>query len=171
MPPVNILDLGTGSGALALALAKAFPPAAVIGVDKSAAALALAQENREACGLAGRVEFILSDWFSALTPARQFDLIVANPPYLSDAETKATAPEVREFEPVMALSAGANGAAALEKIIRGAPAFLAAGGLLACETGIAQHAQLQPLAAQAGFQRTESVADLTGRERFLLAFG
>ena len=170
-PPANILDLGTGGGALALALARAHPQAAVTAVDKSAEALALAQENLAACGLAGRVQFVLSDWFSALPADRQFDLIVANPPYLSDTETGATAPEVREYEPRMALSAGANGAAALEAIILAAPAYLAAGGLLACETGIAQHAQLQPLAGRAGFARTESVADLTGRERYLLAFG
>jgi release factor glutamine methyltransferase len=170
VPPASILDLGTGSGAIALALAKLFPESAVTAVDKSEPALALARENAEATGLAGRVTFLASDWFSALPPDRRFQLIVANPPYLSDAETVAAQPEVKEFEPVSALSAGPNSAAALEQIIPQARAWLEPGGLLACETGIAQHPQLLALAAGAGFVRTESRQDLTGRDRFVLAF-
>ncbi len=168
--PVGILDLGTGSGAIALALAKIYPEAAVTAVDKSGEALALARENAETCGLVGRVRLILSDWFSALPAGEQFQLIVANPPYLSDEETKAAPPEVKNFEPAMALSAGANSAAALEQIIPGARPWLAAGGLLACETGIAPHGHLLDLAAKSGYGRTESLRDLTGRDRYLLAF-
>jgi release factor glutamine methyltransferase len=170
VPPASILDLGTGSGAIALALAKLFPESAVTAVDKSEAALALARENAESTGLAGRVTFLVSDWFSALPPDRRFQLIVANPPYLSDEETAAAQPEVKVFEPAMALSAGRNGAMALEQIISGARARLEPGGLLACETGIAQHPQLLALAAGAGFVRTESRQDLTGRDRYVLAF-
>ena len=169
-PPAGILDLGTGSGAIALALARQYPEAAVVAVDKSAEALALAGENAAACGLAARVQFIRSDWFAGLEAGKTFQLIVANPPYLSDAEVQAAEPEVRDFEPPMALSAGPAGAAALEHIIRAERPFLAPGGLLACETGIAQHAQLLPLAGQAGYGRAESLRDLTGRERYLLAF-
>lgn len=168
--PTGILDLGTGSGAIALALARIYPGAAVTAVDKSADALALARENAEACGLSGRVRFVLADWYSGLSADEQFPLIVANPPYLSDVETSAAQPEVKDFEPVMALSAGPNSAAALEQIISGARPHLAAGGLLACETGIAQHGSLLLLAAKAGFTRTESLRDLTGRDRYLLAF-
>lgn len=169
-PPASILDLGTGSGAIALALAKIYPEAAVTAVDQSEAALALARENAAACGFAARVNFLVSDWFSAVPAGAQFPLIVANPPYLSDEETRAAQPEVKDFEPVMALSAGANSAAALERIIQGACSHLAPGGLLACETGIAQHPELLALGARAGFARTESLRDLSGRDRYLLAF-
>ena len=168
--PATILDLGTGSGAIALALAKIYPGATVTAVDKSADALALARENAEACGLAERVRFVLADWYSGLATEERFPLIVANPPYLSDEETRAAPPEVKDFEPVMALSAGPNGETALEQIINGARSHLAAGGLLACETGIAPHASLLELAARAGFTRAESRCDLTGRNRYLLAF-
>lgn len=170
VPPASILDLGTGSGAIALALAKLFPASTVTAVDRSEPALALARENAKSTGLAGRVTFVASDWFSALPPDRRFRLIVANPPYLSDEETAAAQPEVKEFEPVTALSAGPNSAAALEQIIPQARAYLEPGGLLVCETGIAQHPQLLALAAGAGFVRTESRQDLTGRDRYVLAF-
>jgi release factor glutamine methyltransferase len=169
-PPANILDLGTGSGAIALALAKIYPAAAVTAVDRSEAALALARENAAACGLAGRVSFLVSDWFSGLPPDGQFQLIMANPPYLSAEEVRAAPPEVRDFEPASALAAGADGTAALAVIIDGARARLAAGGLLACETGIAQHPRLLELAAGAGYAKTESLRDLTGRDRYVLAF-
>jgi release factor glutamine methyltransferase len=168
--PSAILDLGTGSGAIALVLATKYPAATVTAVDKSADALALARENAEALGLSARVSLVESDWFSALPPAASYDLIVANPPYLSDAEVREAEPEVKDHEPNAALSAGANSATDLEHIIHHARRHLAVGGLLACETGIAQHAQLLPLAAAAGYARVESLRDLTGRERFLLAF-
>ena len=100
----------------------------------------------------------------------RYQLIVANPPYLSDKEVADAQPEVRDFEPPAALSAGTNGATDLVQIITEARPRLAPGGLLACETGIAQHGQLQPLAAKLGYGRTESLRDLTGRERYLLAF-
>jgi release factor glutamine methyltransferase len=170
-PPATVLDLGTGSGAIALALAKAWPGAMVTAVDKSEDALALARENAEACALAGRVTFVSSDWFSGLTAGQKFDLIVANPPYLSDEETAAAQPEVKDFEPRMALSAGTNSAADLERIIQAARPYLAPGGLLACETGIAQHQTLVALATAEGYTRAESLRDLTGRERYLLALG
>ncbi len=169
-PPASILDLGTGSGAIALALAKAYPAAQVTAVDRSEEALALARENTVACGLDGRVAFLLSDWFAGVPSGAKFPLIVANPPYLSDTETAAAQPEVKDFEPRLALSAGPNSAADLEKIIRAARPYLATGGLLACETGIAQHEALLKLATEAGYARAESHRDLTGRERYLFAF-
>ncbi len=169
-PPATILDLGTGTGAIALALATKYPAATVTAVDESADALALARENAETLGLTSRVNFIESDWFAALPTEARYELIVANPPYLSDGEVGAAEPEVKEHEPHAALSAGVNSAADLERIIHEARRYLVSGGLLACETGIAQHAQLQPWAATAGYVRTESLKDLTGRERYLLAF-
>jgi len=167
--PQQILDLGTGCGAIALALAKIYREAKVTAIDRSAAALALARENAAACGLEDRVVFRQSDWFSALG-AEKYDLIVANPPYLSDVELGATEPEVREHEPREALSAGPDGLAALAWIIREARARLNDGGMLALETGPTQHEQLGGLIAAAGYAHSESVRDLAGRERYVLAF-
>ena len=169
-PPATILDLGTGSGAIALGLAKLYPQALVTAVDLSDEALALAGENAAACGLAARVTLLRSDWFAELPAAARFDLIVANPPYLSAEETAQTAPEVQGHEPLNALTAPEGGLADLRRILAAAPRFLATGGLLALETGIAQHAELARLALEAGFKRTESRPDLTGRDRFLLAW-
>ena len=166
--PATILDLGTGSGAIALALAKQFPSAAVTAVDNSSAALALAAENQASNGLEGRVTWMESNWFDAIETKSTFDLIVANPPYLSAEETAEASPEVREHEPASALtSEGAGGMADLEKIISGAPRFLLPGGLLALETGISHHRLLRELAERCGLGTFESVQDLTGRDRFV----
>jgi release factor glutamine methyltransferase len=169
-PPATVLDLGTGTGAIAFALAQHWPSAQVTAVDRSADALALAGENAAALGLSDRVGWLESDWFSALPADTWFDLIVANPPYLSATELAAAEPEVREFDPPGALTAGEDGLADLRHILAGAPARLNPGGLLALETGLAQHALLLPLASAAGFARTESRQDLTGRDRFVLAW-
>lgn len=168
-PPMRILDLGTGTGAIALALAQAFPAAVVIAIDRNEAALALARENAEGTGLNGRVVFQCSDWFGGVSRESRFDVIVSNPPYLSAEESNQTAPEVREFEPVEALVAAEDGLADLRRIIASAPEFLASGGLLALETGIAQHERLLRQARDVGFSSVESKRDLTGRDRFVLA--
>jgi release factor glutamine methyltransferase len=169
-PPPAVLDLGTGSGAIALALARTWPETVVTAVDRSEEALALARENAAASGLEGRVAFIRSDWFADVPAGSTFQLIIANPPYLSDEETAATPPEVKDFEPRVALSAGRDGAADLKRIIMEARARLSPGGLLACETGIAQHAALAAMATSQGYAKVESLRDLTGRDRYLLAF-
>ena len=192
---LKILDLGTGSGALALALAHARPGARVTAVDSSDEALALARENAavvlrpEAEGgvtspavqsgdksphsitpAHARVTFLKSNWFAALDPAETFDLIVANPPYLTADELAGAAPEVREHEPRGALVADEAGCADLLRIIGGARARLAEGGVLALETGVAHHATLLAACAAAGFARCESRKDLAGRDRFVLAW-
>jgi len=120
-------------------------------------------------GGGGGVDFLVSDWF-AQVPPEPFDLVVSNPPYLSIEETAQTAPEVRGFEPVEALTAADNGVADLARIIAEGSSHLQPGGLLALETGIAQHTRLIDLANRAGFSRVESHRDLTGRDRFILAF-
>jgi release factor glutamine methyltransferase len=168
VPPPRILDLGTGTGAIALALAKTYADAVVVAVDASDEALSLARENAAKTGLEGRVTWIKSDWFSDVTATEHFDLIVSNPPYLSAAETAETSPEVRAHEPVGALTGkGVDGLDDLRAIVRAAPAYLSTGGLLALETGIAQHAALTALAKEAGFTSVESRQDLTGRDRFV----
>lgn len=161
---VRVLDLGTGSGAIALALAAERPAWVVEAVDRSRDALALARENAERCGLTTRVAFAESDWFSAVTDA--YDLIVSNPPYLTEAEVAEAEPEVRQFDPVSALVAPEGGLADLRKILSAAPAHLRAGGWVLCETGIAQHAALAALSQQMGYAEAMGLPDLSGRPRF-----
>ena len=168
--PASILDLGTGTGAIALALAAKYPSAQVMAVDQSADALALAAENTGILGFGERVKLLLSDWFSAVPAGRKFQLIVSNPPYLTETEVAEAQPEVKDHEPKAALTPGGDGTAALRQILTEAPRYLEAGGMLACETGIAQHKQLLEAALTAGFTQTKSLPDLTGRERYLLAF-
>lgn len=165
----RVLDLGTGTGALALAVAKAWSEARVTAVDASDEALALARENAMALGLAERVTFLKSDWFAALPADEEFDVIASNPPYLTDAEVAEAEPEVRLHDPMSALVAPDAGLADLKTIIAGAASRLAPGGLLALETGIAQHAALLAAVASSGLREGESRKDLSGRDRFVLA--
>jgi release factor glutamine methyltransferase len=166
-PPKRIADLGTGSGAIALALAEKFPNATVTAVEISEEAAALARENAARVPAGERVSIVVADWKFVLSSG-PFDLIVSNPPYLSADEVATAAPEVREFEPPGALVAGDAGRAALEEIIRLAPGALAVGGMVALETGIDQHEALLRVAEATGFASRESAQDLSGRDRFLL---
>jgi len=187
--PRRILDLGTGTGAIALALAKHWEGAQVVALDASADALALARENAERNGLADRVEFLVSDWFSALAGGAEaqvngpFDLIVSNPPYLSAEEVSESLDEVKKHEPAQALSPGQSGMEAFYKIVAEAPRYLrrseasesgegagGRGGVLALETGIAQHAELAGLFREAGFAHYEFLPDLAQRPRYALAW-
>lgn len=168
-PPVErILDLGTGTGALALALARALPASTFVATDRSEDALALARENANATALAGRGVFVFSDWLSGV-PEEEYDVIVANPPYLSARELAEAAPEVRDFEPHSALIASEDGRGDLERIIAAAPGRLRKAGLLALETGTDQHARLLERLRSAGWASAESRKDLAGRDRFILA--
>ncbi len=167
--PAQLLDLGTGSGALALALAHAWPSVKVTAVDVSEEALALARENAALLGFTPRVNFVQSDWFANIPAEARFEMIIANPPYLSDTEVAETEPEVRTFEPANALSSGPTGTEAVGKILRDAKARLAPGGWLLMETGIGQHAALVALAQTCGYTQVESHQDLTQRDRFVLA--
>ena len=167
--PARILDLGTGSGALALALAKMYPQAVVDAVDLSADALALAGENAARCGFDARVTFYHGSWFSPLPPgAPPYQLIVANPPYLTEHEMTTAEPEVIDHEPHSALVAGVDGLDDLRLIFQQAAAHLPPDGLLALETGIAQSAALDALAEQAGLAG-QTLEDLSGRPRFYFA--
>lgn len=166
--PRRILDLGTGSGALALALATEYPEAAIVAVDLSAEALSLAQENAEKLGLQDRVSFYEGSWFAPIPEGEQFDWIVSNPPYLTEEEMTTAEPEVVGHEPKTALVSGLDGLDDLRIIFQEASQFLQSGGLLAVETGIDQHGVLDVLAQSVGFQG-ESCEDLSGRARFYFA--
>lgn len=168
-PPVNILDLGTGSGCLGLALAKTFPEARVTLIDQSPDALELARENAASNDLNSQVTAIQSNWFSGID-SEKFDLIVSNPPYLTDQEWQSAEPEVRDHEPRAALVGGdEDGGEDLRNIISDSPAYLNAGGLLALETGIAQHDSLKEASTAAGFSDFRSITDLSERPRFVFA--
>lgn len=163
--PQRILDLGTGTGALALALAVKYPQSVVTAVDLSAEALSLAQENAVSLGLAERVQFLAGSWCAPLAAEQQFDLVVSNPPYLTEAEMTTAKPEVVDHEPTNALVSGSDGLDDLRMIFAELPQHLAAGGVLVLETGISQATELNQLAAHAGL-RGEMLEDWSGRPRF-----
>ena len=164
-PPTRILDLGTGSGALALAMASKYPGAKVTAVDQSKDALALAAENTQALELDNQIQFFEGNWWSPISDDQTFDLIVSNPPYLTEAEMKTAEPEVIRHEPHDALVAGKDGLDDFRVLLEGAPKFLAKGGLLAMETGIAHSNALAEMAQQVGLSG-RSIEDLSGRPRF-----
>ncbi len=168
-PPERILDLGTGSGAIAIALATAFPEAQITAVDLSEEAIALAKENADAQALVHSIRFLQGSWLEPLTEGEHFDLIVSNPPYLTEEEMTTAEPEVAEHEPLSALVSGVDGLDDIRRILKAARLHLSEGGLLALETGIAQHEALEPIAMEAGFSDVQSHPDLNGRERFFVA--
>jgi release factor glutamine methyltransferase len=161
-PRARMLDMGTGSGAIAVALAHSRPDAAVTALDVSAAALALAGRNAAANG--ARVEFLRSDWFGALDGGRRFELIVSNPPYIAAGDAHLVQGDLR-FEPVGALTDHADGLSALRLIADGAPGFLVDGGWLLMEHGYDQAAAVRALLARRGFADVQSWQDLGGIER------
>ena len=167
--PSTVLDLGTGSGALAIAAAQLWPKASITAVDLDSQALELAKENLQSCEVVDRVTLVQSDWFANVSGT--YDLILANPPYLSESEWQKTEPEVREFDPRAALVAGEGGIADLLKILGSARKYLNKGGMLAMETGIAQHDQLQLRARELGYEKCISEKDLAGFPRYFIANG
>lgn len=164
--PFRILDIGTGSGILAITLALEWPDAGITATDISTAALAVAQQNADALGAAHRIRFLVSDLFSALDGQR-FDCIVSNPPYVSTGE--ALEPQVRDYEPPAALYAGADGLALYRRLIPDAFAHLEPGGHLLLEIGHGQRDALQNLLAQSRFENIRFIDDLQGIPRVAIA--
>lgn len=158
----NIADLGTGSGALALALASERPRCQVAATDNSAAALQVATRNRQNLALAN-VQFYHGRWFEPLTPQR-FDVVVANPPYVAAGDPHLQQGDLR-FEPTEALSAGADGLDDIREIIRTAPVHLKAGGWLVLEHGYNQGDAVTELFKQNGFSHVLCYPDYAERER------
>jgi release factor glutamine methyltransferase len=158
----RILDLGTGSGAVALSIAYARRDAEVVAVDASAAALQVARENAERLGIRN-TSFLQSDWFTALNGQR-FDLIVSNPPYVAAGDVHLARGDVR-FEPLSALASGADGLDDIRCIILAAPQHLTAKGWLLLEHGYDQAEPVRALLKQNGFDDVFSEKDLAGIER------
>ena len=157
--PPTVADLGTGSGAIALALKHARPSALVCAVERSPAALAVAHANGQRLGLP--VQWLQGDWFAPLA-GRRFDLIVSNPPYIDGADAHLAA---LHAEPIAALTPGPDGLAALRVLARDAPPHLQSGGWLVLEHGHDQGAAVRSLLQAAGLERVQTRRDLGGQER------
>ncbi len=162
-PAARILDVGTGSGAIAVSLAHELPLARLTAVDISAAALAVAEQNARDNGVAERIEFVRADLHAL--PEGRFDLVVANPPYISAGELPGLMPEVRDYEPQLALHGGADGLDAYRALSRQAPRLLAAGGWLLFEVGAGQAAAVRALLAATGLEEGFTRDDYAGLPR------
>jgi release factor glutamine methyltransferase len=162
----RILDLGTGTGAIALALLAEVPAATAVGADISADALATANRNAKENGLSGRFQTVQSDWFEKISGS--FHVIVANPPYIPSEELKTLQDEVRNFDPARALDGGADGLDAYRMIAAQAKVYLKAAGRLAVEIGHTQREAVRRLFEAAGFRIVEVRKDLAGRDRVLV---
>lgn len=160
---VRVLDLGTGTGAIACAIARERPRATVVASDRSRTALEVARRNARDLRLDG-VQFVEGDWLDAVENAAAFDVIASNPPYVAANDTHLAEGDVSR-EPVAALIAGSDGLAALRRIIAAAGAHLSPGGWLVVEHGYDQAAAVRGLLAAAGFAELESHRDLAGIPR------
>lgn len=161
----DILDLGTGSGAIALALIAQVPAARAVGVDRSEDALSTARRNAADNGLAHRFVSMRSDWFAQV--AGRYHLIVANPPYIPTEEIATLSPEVRRHDPAAALDGGADGLDAFRAIAGQAIDFLAANGHLIVEIGHGQSAAVREVFEHEGFRLNAAARDLGGHVRAL----
>jgi release factor glutamine methyltransferase len=160
----SLLDIGVGSGAIALAIAHERPDAQVEGIDLSPAALAIAIENAQRLGLADKVVLREGDLF-ALQGSNQYDVIVSNPPYIAVGEQATLMPEVRDFEPALALFAGDDGLDCYRALIPTARGALKSSGTLLVEVGAGQAAAVKELFAVAGYTEVFTNRDLAGIER------
>jgi release factor glutamine methyltransferase len=164
--PLNILDLGTGTGCLLLALLSELPQAQGLGIDASGDAVAIAEGNAQALGFGARASFKLGDW--ARDISAQFDVIVSNPPYIESTSIDELAPEVAKFDPRGALDGGPDGLSAYRALLPQAAQRLKNGGLLALEIGAGQGPAVRVLATDARLTDLGSAPDLAGIERCLL---
>lgn len=166
-PPARILDLGTGSGCLIVALLTEWRNASGVAVDRSEEALAVARRNALRHGVAERLALRTGDWAAGI--ADRFDLVVANPPYIAPEELAALDPDVRDHEPRAALDGGAGGLAEIERIASDLPRILKPGGLALVEIGHAQGAASKRLFTKVGFASVRIVKDLAANDRVAVA--
>ena len=165
--PLRLLDLGTGSGCLLIALLTERPNAWGLGIDRAPEAAAMAHLNAAALGVSDRVAFVAGDWTNPL--AGRFDVILSNPPYIPLGDRAALAPDVRDYDPALALFGGADGLDPYRRFADTLQALLAPGGLLALEIGWDQGAAVQALLQQAGWHSVACLPDLGGRDRVIVA--
>lgn len=162
----RILDLGTGTGAIALALAAEVPKVMATGVDVSDGALATAEENARALGLASRFRAVRSDWFENISG--RYHAIASNPPYIPSIELSSLPGEVRNFDPARALDGGADGLVGYRVIARCAAPHLEPGGMIAVEIGQSQKSQVKGVFIAAGYGLRDARRDLAGHDRVLV---
>lgn len=169
--PVTLLDLATGSGCIAIALAKEITTAHVWALDYSESALRIARRNAIKHKVCDRVSFLHSNWFEKLNSEYseiRFDAILSNPPYIPDNEIDALEPEIRLYEPRIALEGGKDGIDAYSTIVRDSLHFLRSGGFLCVEIGYNSGNAVRNLFVNHGFSEVAVKDDLTGRERFVI---
>jgi release factor glutamine methyltransferase len=166
-PFSRILDLGTGTGAILLTLLAEGPQATGVGTDISPAALAVARDNALAMAVADRATFLVSDWFSAVD--ERFDLILSNPPYIAQEEMANLSPDVRDWEPHLALTPGGDGLDPYRKITAGSVSHLRPSGRLIVEIGPTQGQAVAGMMAQAGLVDVRILPDMDGRDRIVAA--
>jgi release factor glutamine methyltransferase len=170
--PLRVLDIGTGSGCLLVAYLSERPNATGLGIDSSGAALAYARRNAARHGLEGRCSFELAEAPDGLdVPARQFDVILANPPYLTNEEFTTSAPEITNFEPQLAFTAGDDGLNAFRAFLPVIAKCLAPSGMAFLEIGAAQAGKVTRIAGEAGLEVRFAVTDLSGIPRCLAVVG
>ncbi len=162
-----ILDLGTGSGCLLLALLSETAAATGIGVDRSPAAVEVARDNAARLGLADRARFLVSDWAAALSG--RFDIVLSNPPYIARGEIDGLQPEVARYEPKLALDGGGDGLTCYREIVADLPRLLKPGASLFLEVGAGQWEPVAALLETAGLSVSEPVRDLAGISRCIAA--
>ncbi len=164
----RIVDVGAGSGAIAVALAARLPAAQITATEISASALTVARENAERNGLAERVRFLEGDLLAPVAGER-FDLVVSNPPYVPEGDRDTLSVEVRDYEPAQALFAGSDGLEVYRRLIPAAFAALVSGGFAVLEIGFGQQAAVEALLAGAGFSNIEFTEDLQNIPRVAAA--
>ena len=168
IPPLRILDIGTGSGCIAVALARHLPHAGITAIDISSEAISLARENAALNGVADRIRFLEGDLLAPVA-GEQFEMIVSNPPYVPTADRSSLSVEVRDHEPALALFAGPDGLDIYRRLILAAYAALVPGGLLLLEIGFGQRVAVVALLAAAGFESIEAFPDLQSIPRVVCA--
>lgn len=165
----RLVDLGTGSGAIAISIANAVPTVRAIATDLSETALEAARANAKRHEVAERIDFRPGPWWQAVPHTEQFDLIVSNPPYIASETLPSLAPEVRLFDPQLALDGGWDGLEAYRAIASQSARRLKPGGLLLLEIGYNQAETVSRIVSRAGFARIEVIKDLSGLDRVVSA--
>ena len=166
-PPLRVLEIGHGCGAVAIALATELAEAQIVATDISPGARSLAQENVETHGIGEQIQFVLGDLYPS--GEEPFGLICSNPPYIPTGEILQLAPEVRDYEPLTALDGGEDGLRFFREIAKGAPDFLAEGGWLLLEMGMGQDPQVAGILQEEGFTHIDLIPDYAGVKRVIRA--